>query len=122
VRVVPISAIGTMLSTSVSFGVFDTISGPRNMRVMGKIALAQSTLLVASAISYPFLLISNRLIVANSFHGAKVNGWTSVKQCVSSVVEKHGFKGLWRGFPATIFLSVSSAVAMVTYDYAKAKF
>ena len=82
--------------------------------IASKFAAAQVAVSTAGFLAYPFTTLKTRLIIAGSLTPKDLRP-SSPFQCAAQIVKESGFKGFWRGFPANLFLGITSSVGMVAY-------
>ena len=125
-RALPLSAFGIVMFRAPYFGIFDTLKEinpfKKDRGVMGfasKFAIAQTTALLAGAISYPFGLITGRFVVANAPGVATDGKHVTLGDVYRSLKDSHGVRGLWRGWPSQFMCTVTSALVLIGYDEIK---
>jgi len=120
-RVTPLYGCGIIMYRGAQFGLNDTIMAFNPyakeygvVAIASKFAAAQVAVSTAGFLAYPFTTLKTRLIIAGSLTPKDLRP-SSPFQCAAQIVKESGFKGFWRGFPANLFLGITSSVGMVAY-------
>ena len=128
-----ISVLGIVVYRAPYFGLFDLLRTANPYRLdkgaMGsasKFAIAQTCAVTASFLSYPLNTVRRRQQM-DAFFVASDAAADIEPQCkgtwrtLVSIVEDEGPLGLFRGFAAVVFRTVSGALILVGYDVLKSR-
>lgn len=121
-RGLPIALMSIMTYRGLYFGLFDTFKHMLNGQghtfndVFHKWVLAQSTVYVASTVSYPLDVIRKRLIVDVASSEPQYRG---TLDCIRRIARTEGVKGFFRFYGYDMVFRLGSGLVLVLYDELK---
>ncbi|KAK1117249.1 hypothetical protein K0M31_016802 [Melipona bicolor] len=83
------------------------------------LTIAQLAACVALTVSYPLDTISRQKML---WSGREARNYVSMRQVISTIIEKDGPVGFYRGMSANLISAVCGSLILVTYDVIKERF